>query len=38
VAAKAQGITPEFIEKVRKHEFKNLDLEKLIELKAVGIF
>jgi len=32
-----QGITPEFIEKARKHGFQNLTIEKLIELKHLGI-
>jgi bla regulator protein blaR1 len=36
-AAKAQGITPEFIETVRKHGFKDLNLDKLIELKEAGV-
>ncbi len=37
VGAKVQGITPEFIEKARKHGFQNLTIEKLIELKHLGI-
>ena len=37
ISAKVQGITPEFIEKSRSHGFKNLDLEKLIELKHAGV-
>jgi hypothetical protein len=37
IGAKVQGITPEFIEEVRKHGFKDLTLEKLIELKALGV-
>jgi beta-lactamase regulating signal transducer with metallopeptidase domain len=37
LAAKVQGITPEFIERARKHGFQNLTLEKLIELKRLGI-
>ena len=37
VSAKVQGLTPEFIEKARQHGFKNLDLEKLIELKRLNI-
>jgi beta-lactamase regulating signal transducer with metallopeptidase domain len=37
IGAKVQGITPEFIEKVRKHGFKDLTLDKLIELKHVGV-
>jgi hypothetical protein len=37
IGAKVQGITPEFIEKARKHGFQNLTLEKLIELKHMGV-
>ncbi len=37
VSAKVQDITPEFIEKVRQHGFKDLDLDKLIELKRMNI-
>jgi beta-lactamase regulating signal transducer with metallopeptidase domain len=37
IEAKVQGITPEFIEKARKHGFQNLTLEKLIELKNMGV-
>jgi beta-lactamase regulating signal transducer with metallopeptidase domain len=37
VGAKVQGITPEFIERARKHGFQNLTLEKLIELKHLGL-
>jgi beta-lactamase regulating signal transducer with metallopeptidase domain len=37
VGAKVQGITPEFIEQARKHGFQNLTIEKLIELKHLGI-
>ena len=37
VSAKVQDITPEFIEKVRQHGFKDLDLDKLIELKRLNI-
>ena len=37
IGAKVQGITPEFIERAHKHGFKNLTLEKLIELKHVGV-
>jgi beta-lactamase regulating signal transducer with metallopeptidase domain len=37
VSAKVQDITPEFIEKVRRHGFKDLDLDKLIELKRLNI-
>jgi beta-lactamase regulating signal transducer with metallopeptidase domain len=37
VGAKVQGVTPEFIELARKHGFQNLTLDKLIELKRLGI-
>ncbi len=37
VSAKVQDITPEFIEKVRQHGFKDLDLDKIIELKRLNI-
>ena len=37
ISAKVQGITPEFIEKARKHGFQSLDLDKLIELKHMGV-
>jgi beta-lactamase regulating signal transducer with metallopeptidase domain len=37
IAAKIQGITPEFIESAREHGFQNLSLEKLIQLKQMGI-
>jgi beta-lactamase regulating signal transducer with metallopeptidase domain len=37
IGAKVQGVTPEFIEQVRKHGFKDLTIEKLIELKRLGI-
>ncbi len=38
ISAKVQGITPEFAEQARKHGFQNLTLDKLIELKRVGVF
>ena len=38
IGAKVQGITPEFIEKARKHGFQNLTLDKLISLKHADIF
>ncbi len=38
IGAKVQGVTPEFIDEARKHGFKNLTIEKLIELKHLGIF
>jgi beta-lactamase regulating signal transducer with metallopeptidase domain/predicted flap endonuclease-1-like 5' DNA nuclease len=37
ISAKVQGITPEFIEMARKHGFQNLTLDKLIQLKRLGI-
>ena len=38
IGAKVQGITPEFIEKARKHGFQNLTLDKLISLKNAEVF
>ncbi len=37
IAAKVQGITPEFISAAQKHGFKELDLDKLIQLKNLGV-
>jgi hypothetical protein len=37
IAAKVQGVTPEFIAQAQKHGFKDLDLNKLIQLKQLGI-
>ncbi|MGD0566976.1 MAG: M56 family metallopeptidase [Candidatus Sulfotelmatobacter sp.] len=37
IRAKIQDITPEFIERAAKHGFQNLTLDKLIQLKHVGI-
>lgn len=37
IGAKVQGVTPAFIDEVRKHGFKDLTIEKLIELKRLGI-
>jgi bla regulator protein blaR1 len=37
IGAKVQGITPQFIELARSHGFKDLDLEKLIQLKHAGV-
>jgi beta-lactamase regulating signal transducer with metallopeptidase domain len=37
IGAKVQGITPEFIERARKHGFKDLTIEKLIEVKRLGL-
>ena len=37
VRAKVQDVTPEFIEEARKHGFKDLTLDKLIQLRQLGI-
>ena len=37
ISAKIQGITPEFIARARTHGFKDLDLDKLIQLKHLGL-
>jgi beta-lactamase regulating signal transducer with metallopeptidase domain len=37
IGAKIQDVTPEFIERAKKHGFKDLTLEKLIELRRLGI-
>lgn len=37
ISAKIQQITPEFIEKAVEHGFKDLTLDKLIQLKQLGI-
>jgi beta-lactamase regulating signal transducer with metallopeptidase domain len=37
IAAKIQGLTPEFIQRAHQHGFKNLDLDKLLELKNSGV-
>jgi beta-lactamase regulating signal transducer with metallopeptidase domain len=37
VSAKVMGITPQFIELARSHGFKNLDLDKLIQLKHANV-
>jgi beta-lactamase regulating signal transducer with metallopeptidase domain len=37
IGAKVQGVTPAFIDEARKHGFKDLTLDKLIELKRLGI-
>jgi beta-lactamase regulating signal transducer with metallopeptidase domain len=37
VGAKVMGITPQFIELARSKGFKNLDLDKLIQLKNAGV-
>jgi beta-lactamase regulating signal transducer with metallopeptidase domain len=37
IRARIQGITKEFIEKAVKHGFQNLSLDKLIQLKEMGV-
>jgi beta-lactamase regulating signal transducer with metallopeptidase domain len=37
VSAKVMGITPQFIELARSHGFKDLDLDKLIQLKHANV-
>jgi hypothetical protein len=37
IGAKIQGITKEFVESAVKHGFQDLSLEKLIQLKQMGI-
>jgi beta-lactamase regulating signal transducer with metallopeptidase domain len=37
ISAKVQDITPEFVEQAVKHGFKNLTVQKLIQLKQMGI-
>lgn len=37
IGAKVQGVTPEFIDLARKHGFQNLTIDKLIQLKHLGI-
>jgi len=37
ISAKVQDLTPEFIERARKHGFQNLTLDKLIQLRQLGI-
>jgi beta-lactamase regulating signal transducer with metallopeptidase domain len=37
VSAKVMGITPQFIELARRHGFKDLDLDKLIQLKHANV-
>jgi beta-lactamase regulating signal transducer with metallopeptidase domain len=37
IRARIENLTPEFIEKARKHGFQNLSLEKLLELKRLGV-
>lgn len=37
IEAKVQGVTPEFIELARKHGFQNMTIDKLVQLKRLGI-
>jgi beta-lactamase regulating signal transducer with metallopeptidase domain len=37
IGAKVQDVTPEFIERVKQHGFKDLTLQKLIQLRQLGI-
>jgi len=37
ISAKVQDVTPEFIERAREHGFKDLTLQKLIQLRQLGI-
>jgi len=37
IGAKIQDLTPEFIERARQHGFKDLTLQKLIQLRHLGI-
>jgi beta-lactamase regulating signal transducer with metallopeptidase domain len=37
IGAKVQDLTPEFIERAQKHGFKDLTLQKLIQLRQLGI-
>jgi beta-lactamase regulating signal transducer with metallopeptidase domain len=37
IRAKVQDVTPEFIERAQKHGFKDLTLQKLIQLRRLGI-
>ncbi len=37
IQAKVMDITPEFIEQARKHGFKNLDIQKLIQLRHADV-
>ncbi|HKT88389.1 MAG TPA: M56 family metallopeptidase [Candidatus Sulfotelmatobacter sp.] len=37
IAAKVQDVTPEFIERAKQHGFKDLTLQKLIQLRQLGI-
>ena len=37
IGAKVQDVTPEFIERAKKHGFKDLTLQKLIQMRQLGI-
>jgi beta-lactamase regulating signal transducer with metallopeptidase domain len=37
IGAKVQDVTPEFIERARAHGFKDMSLQKLIQLRQLGI-
>jgi beta-lactamase regulating signal transducer with metallopeptidase domain len=37
IGAKVQDVTPEFIERAKQHGFKDLTLQKLIQLRQLGI-
>jgi len=37
IGAKVQDVTPEFIERAKQHGFKDLSLQKLIQLRQLGI-
>ena len=37
ISAKVMGVSPEFIQKAQSHGFKNLDLQKIIQLKQAGV-
>ena len=37
ISAKVQDVTPEFIERAKQHGFKDLSLQKLIQLRQLGI-
>jgi len=37
ISAKVQDVTPEFIERAQKHGFKDLSIQKLIQLRQLGI-
>jgi beta-lactamase regulating signal transducer with metallopeptidase domain len=37
ISAKVQDVTPEFIERVKAHGFKDITLQKLIQLRQLGI-